>query len=462
MKINQLSSIFLLVVAYIIFSLYIYYSALIDLYTIGIISITILITSLIVLFLQEKTLLSFNIIFLSMIYIFHLSHVVLIVMGIDRVLGYDQRFYTTEYYYLQAVIYSIHIYFWMSIGMIVNNFRNKSKIIAINNTNSRRLLYTGIILAIVGIIPRLYIDVSKIILYIQGNYNYTRSFITSGLIVIMAKVFYIGLLTVMISLKRNKPMAKAILFGVIIYNILYMITGSRGESVIVILLFFFSYYTIIDKLKVKKIILLVFFGYFLLGVLSFIAETRNILDRDLDFMLKTFISHLTSESPILRVLAELGVSIKTVFYSIEFIPSVKNHTYGLNYLESIVVILPNITGFIYNKVQDLTFIYNFPNHEIMGGSLVGEIYYSFGKLGFIFAFTIGFISSSLNRIYRMSIKSQRYIQSIITLLIFSSALWWVRDYFYVMIREISWITILLLVVYKTFSINRISIIHSVR
>lgn len=456
-RLNKILLIALYVTIVIIFELLVMASDSVPLNLLALISLILLILSLFIITKSENNILSFRNVFMVLSFVFHLGQVVLILFGYNTVIGYDMRGYTNEYFYSAAVIFTIRVHIFLFFGMMLGgkakrkyliNRHNKFNRETCERNDLRAIFYTGITLFIIGIIPRLYIDISKVILYLQGNYLSTTTLYFSGVLVIVAGLTNVGILLMLVGKQTKKKFCRKLISLALIYNVLFMITGNRGESVITILMLIYVYYSIVQDLKIKNIIVICFSGYIFLSIITFVAETRHLVDRSSVLMFETLIDSLFNKSPITLAIAEFGVTIKTVFYSIEFFPSLERYSYGTNYIKSIFVALPNVGGKIRQLVMSLTYIYYFPNHQVMGGSYIGEMYYAAGNLGVVIAFIIGIILGALNRLYWFSKEDKNWLRFSLVIVIFTSLLWWIRDYFYVMVREVVWVTILITIIYK--------------
>ena len=91
----------------------------------------------------------------------------------------------------------------------------------------------------------------------------------------------------------------------------------------------------------------------------------------------------------------------------------------------------------------------------MGGSYLGEAFYSFGYFGMVFIAFIGMSISYISLKFQELFLKQKYIQLSILLILFPNLLWWTRAYFADMVREFTWVsicTILLTLLFKRYKL----------
>jgi oligosaccharide repeat unit polymerase len=337
----------------------------------------------------------------------------------------------------------------MYIGVRNEFFKKLSKTRDLVNLSELNVIkIIGYIVLLIGLFPRLYIDIIRIQLYINGNYDLTTTINFSGLFVIISGFFHLGFLLLLIGYKNNNKLAVFILFFSISYNLLIITTGNRGDSVINIFTLLFVYLNTTKKRSYYLYFFLALFGYFFISIVSFIGEIRNLQDRDFLVLTFNFFNNFFSGSYILESISQFGVSIKTIYYSIETFPLLQNYSYGLNYLKSVFVIVPNFLGFTTRLINELTYIYYFPNHSVMGGSYIGELFYAFGYFSIVLISIIGYLISKLY-IYLMKSKlNSNWISYSFSIIIILSLLWWIRDYFYVMVREVFYVSIVIFIIHN--------------
>jgi hypothetical protein len=407
------------------------------------------VTSISFLFLIEKTFFSFTSIFYIISNLFHLGQLTLISLDIE-IEGISYVIDSIDVLiFLKSCTYVFICHMFYILGVLTNvifgkkvNFNNNNNI---NNEyglvdNLWILKKIGWIFIFIGIFPKAYIDINKLILFINGAYINTYNFAVSGYISLIASLSEYGILILLIAYQKNKSFCNKLFILAILYQSIIIYSGNRGKAIIFIILLIFIYTKVVKKISIKSFIFMCVFGYIGLITINVIGDTRSLLNRDWETMLY-FINKNTGLYPIWRILGEFGSSLITVAYSLEYFPDYAPVQFGLNYLLSFTLIFPNIVGsfsLIFEKIQ---YVKHFPfgKSSYLGGSYIGETYYSFNIIGPAFVLFIGIFISSVSKRITQYIKCENWIGLVFTLVIFSNFLWWNRDFFGSMIRDFFWI-----------------------
>lgn len=389
---------------------------------------------------------SFSVLFVAFSYIMHLGHPLLLSLGYDRVFGFDQRGYTTTDIYLKACQYCVITLFFLGLGIILGSlriFRLKKE--AVTNTLDtecdeeylKKTYIVGLNLFFITLIPRVYVDLSKVILYLQGGYLKTYSLNVNGYISVLAKMLDLAVLVIMVGSKNNRHRARIWLIGMCIYHCLFMLTGNRGDAVMRIMVMLLVYFKLfpVKHVSPKQAVLL--FGVVWIGgaVMNALGSLR-LEGMTIETFLNEVLKSLINEPIIFKIFAEFGVTIKTVCYALETFPQMHPFSYGINYVKGTFAFLPNIGGFITNSIKELVFVYYFQNSSVIGGSFVGELYYAFGQLGCIMAVFIGFFVSWIDCMRIRAQNNHDWKKFLISIVFVAPCIWWIRDYYYTCVREI--------------------------
>lgn len=428
---------------------------------ISILSIIQLIFNIFSLKLIGEELFSLSTLFLIFSYLFHFGHIFLYGFQVDLQYTNELLINTVNSSLLKkASFFTLIVQSFVASGMmfyLISPINNKIK--ATRSTNidiSKKVAhYMGIICILVGIIPMIYIDFTKIIAFFQNGYLATFN-LKARNIYIIARLTIVGVMLLIIANKENKKLSTVLVVITIIYEIFSMISGSRGKAVVTIISFVYLYIKVVNKLRFRTIIVYIASGYLLMLLINTIKEFRLISG---DF--NSFISILSSQNflnPINDMIYEFGGTMLTVCYSILFFPQYAPIQWGSNYLSSVFIWLPSNIGnleYFLNKVQ---YISAFPGDTelFMGGSYIGELYYSFNYFGIIISFFVGMFVALISKKIRESILNQNIIRLVLGLILFSNILWWVRDYFGGVFRELIWISLFLyfLNIFVTFYLER--------
>ncbi|OFV71343.1 O-antigen polysaccharide polymerase Wzy [Acetobacterium wieringae] len=393
--------------------------------------------------------------FLIVSFIFHLSHLILILIDTPVIKWYDLRGFTSTETYIKSIVFTIKVQAFVLLGILLA--KKKSKRNEFNNMISqekesidKRIIYkVGLILIMIGIIPRLYVDINRFLLFLSGNYLATYNLSLSGVIVVISGMVDTGIILVLIGKKGNPVFCKRVFIFSLIYLTLFMFSGHRASSIITIITLAYVYFDIIKSLNKKSVLFWGFISYLFVFLIGLIADIRMLGD----FSIKTIAEHaakLIISSPLLEILGEFGTSLKSVIYSIMTFPEISSHSYGTNYLKGLLLVFPNIGGFLSSIISEITYVFHFQNYAAMGGSYIGELYYAAGDLGMLFAVLVGLILGHVSNrlLYAKNIKN--WMVYALYIVVFPNILWWSRDFFYTMIREIVWTITLMLVLFTFF------------
>lgn len=420
--------------------------------------LALIVCTLIVLKQTTGEIFSFAVLFLLFSYIMHLGHPLLLSLGYDRVLGFDQRGYTTPEIYIRACQFSAKAQFWLMLGMMLGSLKTYQ----LRTTETPRILdmdlnkdylqktyIVGLNLFFVTLLPRAYVDLSKILLYLQGGYLKTYSLNVNGYIQVLAKMLDLAVLVIIVASKNNEHRARWWMLGMCTYHFLFMLTGNRGDAVMRIIVMLLVYSKIFPSrnLSLGKVIGGICGIWISVAILSALGTLR--LDgMTLQQFYNQIVKNLFGEPAVLKIFSEFGVTIKTVCFAIETFPQIHPYSYGMNYIKGSLAFLPNIGGFITNSIKELVYVYYFRNSSVIGGSYIGELYYAFGPIGCLLAAFIGFFVSRIDFIRIAAQLSQNWKKFLVSIVFITPCIWWIRDYYYTCVREIVMSIVALFILYK--------------
>ncbi|QFK72923.1 O-antigen polysaccharide polymerase Wzy [Pradoshia sp. D12] len=392
----------------------------------------------------ERTFLSLTILFMIFSYITHLGISIIFGFNINVDLPWNPLLSITENTFKDASSYSIYCHAFLTFGMCLILFKRKKYEFSYDVIKIKDQLHVvrsiGTILILIGIFPMLYIDINKVLLYINGNYLDTYNVGTYGFIGIIANFTQIGAIMLLIGNKDNKKV-NLILFIIVIYQVIFMLTGNRGRPTMYLITILFIYLKIIKRMGLKQMIIIFVLVYLSGFALTFIGQIRMLSINNIS-VLGEMASNSFKEYSLFNILAEFGGSIITLGHSIDIFQVTKDYQYGTNYLAGLFTVIPNIGGILDSIIPKTVYVNNWPNHikVFLGGSYLGEVFYSFGKFGYIFVGFIGmFIALISNKIQKCILK-QEYVSLSIYLILVPSLLWWTRAYFVDGVREFIWVS----------------------
>lgn len=397
----------------------------------------------------EDTLFSLTSIFYVVSNLFHLGQIFLIRFGI-QVPRIEYIIYKVDNQVLMNSIFYVfacHATFIIGVLVFYNTYKSK-KINVVDEKLQRFNLVAvkkiGWILFAIGIIPQLYIDITRLKLFLSGAYINTYSISVSGILAFVASLTEIAILMFLIAYKDKKKTRKTILILSLLYQGIVIYSGHRGPALVFIITMFFVYFKLGPKIKKRTVLLLSVVGYLTLLLINVIGATRSLLNRNYD-LISTILLENLGLNVIWEFLAEFGSSIVSVAYAIMFFPEHAPIQFGTNYAISILTIFPNIANFVSVALEKINFISLFPSNygRFLGGSYIAESYYSFNVLGPLFILFVGGLVAYISIKIKMTIQEHNWIKLSYTLVLFTNVLWWTRDFFGSMIRQVIWTNILI-------------------
>lgn len=405
----------------------------------------------------EHKVVSLTTIFMLFSFITHLGILIIFGFEINIDLPWNPLISISKEAYREANSFTVLCHAFLAFGMCISSSKRKKYYLQyrtskINKFEDRELYLTKIIgkaLVIIGIIPLLYYDINRFILYRTGGYLATYEVNASGFIITIGRMTEIGALLLLIGNKKNIRRANFILLIILIYQGIIILTGNRMRPIMFLLVVFFIYCSIIKKIRFTgfiKICLLLYISGFLL---VFVGYIRGIPVYSLGIVKKLFIKSF-QEFSVFKVLAEFGVTIVTLGHSLVLFPRTRAYQYGTNYLAAMLTVFPNVNGVLTETMTKVIYIYNWPSYirKALGGSYLGEVYYSFGKYGFILCFFIGLMVAFVSGQIHRYIYEKRYIKLSYYLILCINLLSWPRGYIGDLPREFIWTSLCIIVIYK--------------
>jgi oligosaccharide repeat unit polymerase len=405
-----------------------------------------------------EDLFSLSIIFIFFTYLFNFGQLFMYAFQIKNYSNYDVVGWIPTDILKNACLFTTVSIFFITLGIIIVWLKNKKAILicdeAENEKNLKHIFQIGLVLFCIGILPKFFLLFSQFRLYATGGYINTYNavnFSGGGVLVTFSDMAEYGLAMILIGLQKNKRKCNFIFFGALLFELITMFTGNRSKAVMCILMFLFIYVKLIRKIKIKDMIIIIFCGYIGLSLLTFLSRVRTLIHIDFSTLFQQFIYSFFQHSPIFDALAEFGSTMLTLCYTISVYPRYVTHTYGVNYLLSFLVAIPNVGGILNRFRSAFEYITSNPfavtyQHVALGGSFLGELYFNFNNFGAIFAIIIGFIVGIVSSNLHFAIKEKKWMKLSICMILFPSILWLVRNYFSGLIRGFVWTSIIIIII----------------
>lgn len=314
----------------------------------------------------------------------------------------------------------------------------------------------GRVLFCVGVLPRLYIDISQFILFFKGGYLATYTTGINGYVQVIAYCFQVGVLLMVIGRQKNKKIATAIALSTTAYLVLTMLKGGRASQVVFLIALWFVYFKLVSQMTFKKGIIILAIGYIGIVFLSVVGSIRKVGSEEYSQFSELFRDSLGMQT-LWDSLGEFGGTAITLCYSVMFFPKVAPFAHGVPYITSLMSLLPNIGGLLTGFQSKWIYVNQFPKayRYALGGSYIGELYYNFSFVGGIAAglvlgVLIGIYSNSIDK----AITERKWLKLSVFMIPFATLLIWIRGYFSDSVRQFVWISVFVMIIYYFIKMQR--------
>lgn len=302
---------------------------------------------------------------------------------------------------------------------------------------------------------KVFIDMNFLIRAITIGFEYGKSWLNSfpNFIRTIGDFSVIGFAFLIVALK-NKPSRQIKWFVfIILYFFILMLSGRRSENVSYLCVITYLLLTTRQKrelhISIKKllqIIILLIFAYIVLLYLYTIVHVRDTIGNNIIYIIDKMFYYNKNENIILEEMREYGQTGYTAIAVLTNWLTGHSPSYGKSYIYGISAIFPNIGGIMGKLTEESTFgliICRTPGilnslYTNIGGNVLGEFFFNFGKIGGVIASTLlGIIIGKINSKVNKNIDEFNY-NIIYMIPVMFAVLYWIRDYFGSCIRNIIW------------------------
>ncbi|MGH2101197.1 O-antigen polysaccharide polymerase Wzy [Aerococcus urinaeequi] len=365
-------------------------------------------------------------------YIFHLGQPFIKLAAPNYIFAFDVSKFLTQSTYLESLIYSSITIMAVSGGAMLFRSGCTKEVVKSSLLNSTEIILQENNLFKVGsyifafTFPlELYLTINRIITALQSGYLDTFGVELGGLPSFLATFSIVGVVLMIFGSRSNIQRGWTIYALYVAFYLIAMFSGGRMWQIIKILIvtiYFVKTYNI--KFTKKHIFWMIIATYFGSGFLAAIADFRSY-----DFSSTNFISeairNVFQNNPILGVLDEFGATVYTVGLVIEQVPSHLDFSWGRQFITGFVELLPNLSSRISQLASASNYVIQLKMPTI-GGSFIGELYYSFYYFGIIFAFFVGMLAQYITERIDEGIMKRDYSFIVYSLLFQYSFISWVR------------------------------------
>ncbi len=264
----------------------------------------------------------------------------------------------------------------------------------------------------------------------------------------LANLSVLGFGILIVSLAGNKRKQTFAFLFIVLYLAFQIISGRRSETVsyIVILGLIFFRTRFRKKIKPVTVVVLFILAYLFLTLMYTTVRLRDLDERSIGTFFGLFFTLLTRKNVLFEAFREYGNTGYTPVCVLEnwldnYLPS-----FGKSYIYGITAVLPNIGGLFGKLVDSSTYGLLLQQYEMVqsgypniGGSVIGELFFNFGKLGGILASPLlGMLIGKIGREAEDSLENGNALKIGFWITPMFAALYWIRDYFGSGIREAVW------------------------
>lgn len=395
-------------------------------------------------------------VFLFFTYVFHCTQFLFNIFVEEYDKYFDIVGLTGDKTSIQILNFSIVAILFLTYGFVL---ASNAKIETFSTARNNNYNYgrCGKTLLWLCFLPRVIIDIT---FYVVGYAN--SDFVDiPGFVRIWAEGFYVGIALILIGYKHRPDYCKKVFIFATIYVLFTMLSGRRQIALtywIMLALIYFRYvYVSSKKYTLTTKLMYAFLAFLGIVFIATIGDTRN--------HASSFGEVFSSNMSLMVVadqIGEFGGTGVSLGYAIESFPSQHDFNYGLTYLESLVMLLPNFGGWLDEINRGTDYIYMLPSDTqlALGGSYLGELYYNFGTYGKYFTLIIGYLLGLLTRVMDRGIKYRMNFWVIISILAISPTLLWVRGVFSYFVRTCVYLGVLIYIILKN-QRNNVRTIHKV-
>ncbi len=377
---------------------------------------------------------AFLFIFLILLWIFHMGQVAIIVLNLDGEIPIDFRNYGTKQSIIKALMYYYLSQSCASIGILVYE-----PTIDIKNEKKSKIDFfkTSKILFSLGIMPRIYIDVSRVYAYM--NFGYLGTYSVYIPTVLCSVAFFADAAVISLLLSDVKKSKKALVFWTtLVYKVFTMMSGNRQSAVCYIVILIMLYFFVIQRVELRNLMSIFLIGFAALIIVDAVGSLRSemiSIDSIIDAFINVDVSKITADT-----LGEYGSALSTLVLSTNKVPEQVPWGYGRSYVAGIVSVIP----FAVNAIPPLrgteAFTQLLPGSAYFGGSIIGESFYNFSWLGIFVSFIVGMVVSKIQKDFGRDIflngnKDKIFWATIISIFI----LLYIRGYFTDMVQTVVWL-----------------------
>lgn len=237
---------------------------------------------------------------------------------------------------------------------------------------------------------------------------------------------------------------KCYLIVILLYMVVTMLTGNRGHQIVCLaslMIVMLSTLRKIEFVTIAKYGLMVWVGMLFVDIVYSMRETSIS-----DFFANptAFMDSTGNSNILLETIGTFGETIYTPYLTIMGNGCEYHTWFGEAFVKSVIGVIPDVFGWFKEINNAAIFPKNLGTKSAIGGSFCGEMFYNFKGVYPLMSAFFGCVYCYLSNIACASIKTRKYENAIMAIIICSLALWWVRDAIGNLTRQIVWMYWILL------------------
>ena len=388
---------------------------------------------------KNGSIFSFSVIFYVLCYLFHCSYYWLLL---------TQNYMAGNLWVFRTLSTEVQVETLKICIMFFSFFPLGSLLIFRRNNRTHKLFMSfetcanvGNIIMAICIIPRSYVDIQYLMMYLAGGYKNSFNVQFNNYFIVLADLFYLGASLSILGYQRSRAKAKGVLFITVLMVVLGMLSGRRMVKVtyLIVILYLYFKYNSAKSINKTKIVMFAVMAYVFLVIIGTIGDVRTTGELSFNIVMK-YLGENFSYKLLVDQLGEFGYAAYSLGACVEYFAS-ETMGYGVNYLTAWLQVLPNIGGIITGLSDELSFVLQLPSvyQKALGGSIIGELYYNFGVFLAIPSFLLGGILTKVTVDLDDSIDNGYISQKgMLSILLFSPTLMWIRSTFNEFPRAVVW------------------------
>lgn len=226
----------------------------------------------------------------------------------------------------------------------------------------------------------------------QGLYIESASY-SSGLFAILTSLFVTGIIFLLAGSKGKKMSIALSMMLMGLYVGIYLLIGVRNKAIMPLIAYVWVWHKIVKPLP--KVFLFSCGFVILFFIFPLLRFIRNSPISQIQNVFQLWEIYRDIDNSVVAAIGEMGKSIETVIYTMQFVPKVRGFALGSTYINSLLILIPNLfwdthpaTG---NRLSFWLVEQVYPSHYLVvagkgwtiGYSFIAEAYLNFGWLGSI-------------------------------------------------------------------------------